>query len=409
MAVFSINLTSQWAATIYNAAVSIGLTFLLGRVLGPEAFGQYSYILTLASLFFILQAGGFKTLLFREGTLPSPAMEAYGERLFSWALGNTLAVTFAGILCVLILPFQYRLGIIAAVLYFCLLAIADFISSVLRGDGRFPREARWQVLVRTLGAAGILAAVFWVRPEPWAIFGGWALGLVVCLLFSPVPIKRPAFGSFRFKDIRKACLGFIAIDAATVIYYRCDIILLEYLTGNSAEVGYYSAAYRFLDGILLMLFPLRVVWFRKLRLVWGDPPYFKRELLKMVLGMFVTGCVLYGLGSVFNKEIVTVTFGVEYGDSARLLPWLLLALVFALPNGMLSQGVVARNMEGYYAAAAGLAALLNIVLNIVLIPQFGGMGAAWATVSTEGFLMVALFIMVRRRGRMTEPDQMDVK
>ena len=402
-------MTSQWIATVYNAGVSIGLTFLLGRVLGPETFGQYSYILTLASLFFILQTGGFKTLLFRERTLPSVYMKGHGANLFSWALGNTLVITLLGVFFVLILPFQYRGGLIAAVLYFGLLAVADFISAVLRGDGRFPREAQWQVLVRTLGAVGILAAVFWAWPEPWAVFAGWALGVGGCLFFSPMRFKKPAFGAFRLKDVRRACLGFIAIDAATVIYYRCDIILLAYLTGNSTEVGYYSAAYRFLDGILLMIFPLRLVWFRKLRLVWEDSETFKRGLLKMVLGMFLVGCVLYGAGSVFRKEIVGLTFGAKYVDTAHLLPWLLLALLFALPNGILSQGVVARNMEHYYAVAAGFAALLNIGLNVVLIPRFGGMGAAWATGFTEGFLMVVLFFglrgaLRRRERRRTAED-----
>ena len=43
---FSANLTSQWLGTLYTAAVSLGLTFLLGRVLGPEGFGTYSYVLT---------------------------------------------------------------------------------------------------------------------------------------------------------------------------------------------------------------------------------------------------------------------------------------------------------------------------------------------------------------------------
>jgi len=381
---------SQWVATVYNAGISIGLTFLLGRVLGPEAFGQYSFILTLASLFFILQTGGFKTLLFRERTLPSQAMAEQGENLFSWALGNTLVVSLGGVFCILVLPFQYRLGLIFAVLYFGLLAVADFISATLRGAGRFPREAQWQILFRTLGAVGILVAVFWVRPTPWAVFGGWALGVLASLFFSPVSIKRPLFGGLEIKGIRQACLGFIAIDAATVIYYRCDIILLEYLTGNSVEVGYYSAAYRFLDGILLMVFPLRLLWFRKLRLVWEDTAYFKREMLKMVFWMFLVACLIFGVGTVFNQEIVFLTFGREYADSVRLLPWLLLALLFALPNSILTQGVVAQNRERYYAVVAGFAALLNILLNLVLIPEFGGMGAAWATVFTEGFLMVVL-------------------
>ena len=189
----------------------------------------------------------------------------------------------------------------------------------------------------------------------------------------------------------------MAIDAATVVYYRCDIILLEYLTGNSAEVGYYSAAYRFLDGIVLMAMPLRVIWFRKLRLVWENKQFFEQQLLKMGLVMLGAACLVAGAGFFFSQEIVFYTFGPEYADSVSLLPWLLVALVFVLPNGVLTQGVVARNMERYYAFAAGGAALLNIGLNLVLIPEFGGMGAAWATVVTEGFLMVVLLVGVRGR------------
>lgn len=227
MSTFSVNLTSQWLATAYNAGVSIFLMFVLGRVLGPEAFGQYSYILTLASLFFILQDGGFKTLIFREKSLSSLGMKGCGDRLFSWALGNTLVVTFAGVFCVLVLPFQYGLGIVVAFLYFGLQAVANFISSVLRGDGMFPREARWQGMVRTFGATGILVALFFVRPEPWAVLGGWFLGLLICLFFYPITLGKPSFDGFSIPDIRQACLGFMTIDAATVVYYRCDIILLE--------------------------------------------------------------------------------------------------------------------------------------------------------------------------------------
>ncbi len=398
MSAFSINLTSQWVATVYNAGVSILLTFLLGRVMGPEAFGRYSYMLTLAALFFILQDGGFKTLLFREKTLPSPAMKRYGDRLFSWAVGNTLVMTLGGVLCVLVLPFEYGLGIVAAFLYFGLQAVANFISSVLRGDGLFVREAKWQVMVRTLGALGILLVLFCVGADPWVVFGGWFLGVLVSLFWAPVSIGRPSLGWFRIREVRAACLGFMAIDAATVVYYRCDIILLEYLTGNSAEVGYYSAAYRFLEGVVLMAMPLRVVWFRKLRLVWEEKRFFEQQLLKMGLVMLGAAFLVAGVGAFFSREIVFLTFGPEYADSVALLPWLLVSLVFVLPNGVLTQGIVARNRERYYAFAAGGAALLNIGLNFVLIPAFGGMGAAWATIATEGFLGVFLLVGVWGRG-----------
>jgi len=393
---FSINLASQWLATLYTASVSIGITFVLGRVLGPDKFGSYSYILTIATFFFIIQDGGFRTLLFREKTLPSKGLKRYGDRLFSWALGHAVVITAAGAFFVLVLPTGYRIGILAATFCFGFQAVVNFISSELRAKGLFPREALWQATVRTFGALGILLAMFFVRPVPWAIFTGWSLGLLLCLLLSPRRIARPSFGSFRIRDIRKACFGFMAIDAATTVYYRCDIILLERLVGDPALVGYYAAAYRFLDGIILLAAPLGIIWFRKLRLVSEETALFGSQIGWMSITMLSAAALIIVAVVPFSREIVVLTFGHEYVDSAPLLPWLLGALIFILPNGVLTQAAIARNREGVYAVAAGGGAVVNIGLNLVLIPRFGGLGAAWATIVTEMFLTVALVFGLRK-------------
>jgi O-antigen/teichoic acid export membrane protein len=395
MASFSINLTSQWLATLYTAAVSLGLTFVLGRVLGPDGFGSYSYILTIATLFFILQDGGFKTLLFREKTLPSEGLKSYEDRLFSWALGHSVVVTGAGAFFVWVLPAQYRLGILAAVICFGFQAVVNFVSSELRAKGLFPRDAMWQAMVRTLGAIGILLGMFFVTPVPWAIFAGWSLGLLLCLLLSPHPVPRPLFGGFRVRDIRKPCLYLMAIDAATTVYFRCDIILLERLV-EPALVGYYAAAYRFLDGIVLLAAPLSIIWFRKLRMVWKEERAFWVQIGWMSMIMLAASVFIIAAGGLFSREIVFLTFGYEYADSAHLLPWLLGALIFLLPNGILTQAAIARNRERVYAVAAGAGAVLNIGLNLFLIPEFGALGAAWATIATEAFLMIALIFGLRK-------------
>ena len=396
---FSKNLASQWLATLYTAAVSIGLTFVLGRVLGPDKFGSYSYILTIATLFFILQDGGFRTLLFREKTLPSKGLKRYGDRLFSWALGHVVVITAAGAFFVLALPTGYRIEILAATFCFGFQAVINFISSELRAEGLFPRDALWQATVRTFGAAGILVAVFFVRPVPWAIFACWSFALLLCLFLSPRRIVRPSFGSFRIRDIRKACLGFMAIEAATTVYYRCDIILLERLVGDPALVGYYAAAYRFLDGITLLVAPLGIIWFRKLRLVSEDTALLGRQIAWMSITMLLAAFLIIVAVVPFSREIVVFTFGHAYADSADLLPWLLGALIFILPNGVLTQAAIARNRESVYAVAAGGAALVNIGLNLALIPRFGGLGAAWATIATEAFLTAALIFGTRQKRR----------
>jgi O-antigen/teichoic acid export membrane protein len=399
---FSANLTSQWLGTLYTAAVSLGLTFLLGRVLGPEGFGAYSYVLTLATLFLILQDGGFKTLLFREKTLSTPAIAGLKNRLFPWALGHTVMITMAGVFFVLILPVRYDAGVLAAILCFGFQGWVNFISSELKGEGLFPREALWQVTVRTLSAIGIVVALFFVRPEPWAIFSGWAFALLVCLFLSPKRIVRPAFDGFRFKDIRRACFSLMAIDAATTLYFRSDIILLEHFSNGSTEVGYYAAAYRFLDGVVLFAAPLGFIWFRKLRLVWEEKEIFRSQIVRMCVVMFGAACLCVSGGVFFKKEIIDLTFGDGYGTSAILLPWLLAALIFILPNGVLTQAAIAQNIEHLYAVAAGAAALVNIGLNFVLIPRFGGLGAAWATIVTEAALMAVLVFGLTKKLKRSE-------
>jgi len=168
-------------------------------------------------------------------------------------------------------------------------------------------------------------------------------------------------------------------------------------------VGYYAAAYRFLDGIVLLAAPLGIIWFRKLRLVSEEKGFFQFQVVRMSLIMLAAAGLIIAAAGPFSREIVILAFGHEYSDSARLLPWLLGALIFILPNGVLTQAAIAENRESVYALAAGAGAVVNIGLNLVLIPRFGGLGAAWATVVTEAFLTVALlFGLLKKREKVDE-------
>ena len=92
-------------------------------------------------------------------------------------------------------------------------------------------------------------------------------------------------------------------------------------------------------------------------------------------------------------------FGVQYLTAGTLLFWLLLAMLFILPNYILTQGAIALNRESGYAKIVIVVAIFNIVLNIKLIPEFGAMGAAWATILAEGVLCIGLSWMLLNEWR----------
>ena len=98
----------------------------------------------------------------------------------------------------------------------------------------------------------------------------------------------------------------------------------------------------------------------------------------------------------FSQELIGIAFGPSYHDSARLLGVLAWALLFILPNAVLTQAAIALNRDRAYAVMATTAAIFNVGLNIWLIPRHGALGASWVTVATEAWLFALLaFSMLR--------------
>ena len=391
-------LTSQWAATLYAAAVSVGLTFLLGRILGPAQFGQYSYILTVASIFAILQDGGFSTLIFRETAKAALTANTDRPPLMSLALGHLGATTLLGLALVPLFPDADNLPLGAAVAYYALFTATALVSSSLKGHNNFAAEGLWRALSRTATALGVGIALLFPSPGPTAVFLGLLAGQAVACItpYGRALRVRPRLAPSR--EVYAPCLAFLCISAATTIYFRCDIILLRLLTDDPAAVGNYAAAYRLIEGVIMLATPLAHIFFRTLRVSLNDTTAFKHSFTRMLGVMIALSIAATVGGLLLGPFILTLAFGDKYADAIPLLAWLLGSLPFILPNYVLTQALVALGRERAYALLTVLAAVLNILLNLLLIPLLAAKGAALATIATEATLCAGLALCFVRGG-----------
>ncbi|MFC4161766.1 oligosaccharide flippase family protein [Chitinimonas lacunae] len=381
---------SQTLATLWVALVSMLLVFVLGRWLGPAGFGQYNYVLTVATLVAILQDGGFKTLLQRESA--SSGLGIDGERLLGFALGHLLWVTLAALLLVTVLGRPDSVAIAWAILALGLLAVANYLSACWRGQGHFGRDALWQVGLRSLTALTLLLALWLWQAGTEAAFAGWALGVALALLlvgFRARPQWRPPAAVYR------AAGAFLLIDLATAVYFRIDIVLLRHCGIPDADIGRYAAAYRLFEGGVLLLAPAATVFFRELRLRWQDPLALRPVLRRALVGVTLVALLGAMLGFWLAPWVLRLAYGPGYEAAAPLLGWLLLAFLLVAPNYVLTQAAVALNRERLYALAVCVAAVVNIGLNLWLLPQVGVVGAAWASIGTELCLLLFLAWGVR--------------
>jgi O-antigen/teichoic acid export membrane protein len=388
-------LLAQWAATAYVGFVSLGLSFLLARQLGPAAFGDYGVALAAGALLGIALDGGFKTLLLRERTLATGVLAKLVPRLHAVAIGHALTLgVIVGVLALVLVP-ERRVLVIATAACFLGVALSQFISGALRGEGRFVADAGWQAGTRTVSAVAILIALAVGVNSPSGVLLAWAAGSLAAVLFWPHgQARRPRLEWH--PEAYRAAAFLLWVDLATLVYFRADMLLLDAMGTPATEIGHYAAGYRIIEALILLATPASLLVFRALRLEWQATLRLRARLVWALAIAVIAGVLAAGVLMALSEELIGVAFGSSYRESARLLDVLAWALFFILPNAVLTQAAIALNRERAYAVMATTAAIFNVGLNTWLIPRHGALGASWATVATEAWLFALLaFGMVR--------------
>ena len=235
-----------------------------GAAFGPDRWRLWCRARSGALLGIALD-GGFKTLLLRERTLATEVLARLVSRLHAVAMGHALAVGIVmGALALVLVPERRGLAF-ATVACFLGVALSQFVSGALRGEGRFVADAGWQVGVRTLSAIAILMALVAGAEEPTWVLLAWAVGSLIAILLLPHgQTRRPRLEWH--PEAYRAAAFLLWVDLATVVYFRVDVLLLDAMGVSAAEIGQYAAAYRIIEALILVTAPASLLVFRALRL-----------------------------------------------------------------------------------------------------------------------------------------------
>jgi O-antigen/teichoic acid export membrane protein len=198
-------------------------------------------------------------------------------------------------------------------------------------------------------------------------------------------------------------LPFAVTFVLTTLYWKLDVPLLK-LFKTSDEVGWYSLAYKPFEALLFVpitmlgvVLPVMAVYQRASedRLRTAVVMFFKALLMlgwPLSIGVVVLAHPLAGLWSGF------------YPQSIPALQILALAYAFAFVNNAFIGALTVLDRQATYAKAAGASLIVNLILNLILIPLFGYIAAAWTTVVTEMVLVGAgWWLTVRHLGKLHLP------
>lgn len=384
-------LGAQWLAVVFVGGISLVLSILIARRFGPEVYGVYVQAISLGTLLGILIDGGFGKLLMRETVRASAALEIHGENLHGYAFGHAfMAMAFLVFLTWFNPLSLHWPTLLATIGTFGVAVLGNFSMYILRGQGRLMRDALWQVGSRTLTATCVALVLWYGADKPWEVLAAQFGGLVIFLLILMrrswvIPVFRVP------RQIYVVALRLIWLDFATVIYFRSDMLLFKATDVSKADVGAYGVAFRLIEAFLMFAAPVSLLLFRRFRQDSDDADdLISRRVVSLAVLAGGMGLLIFLLALPTADAFFSHVFGENFLLAGNLFKVLCLMLVFALPNGVLGQGVFALGLDHYYVKTATVAAVFNVAGNVMLMPIYGVWAAAWMTVGTEIVLCAGL-------------------
>jgi O-antigen/teichoic acid export membrane protein len=392
------------AGILLGAATSV----LLLRHLGVEDFGRYGIVVALVGIVSAITDAGLTAVGSRElAILPAadrPALlrNLVALRILLTGAGVVVATAFAAVAGY---PGVVVAGTAIAGLGVLLLNTQSTLMMPLAIELRLGAITVLETLRHVLTLVGV--AVLVVAGASLLPFFGVQVAVgVAVLLLTPlaVALVRPQLNRARAVELLRESLPLAAALAMNVVYLRLLVILVSMQTGET-ETGLFATSFRIFE-ILLGIPTLVLAVALPLLAVAGaeDRPRLRYALQRMTETAVVASLLLVLVTVVLAEPAIVLLGGEEYRDAAPILQ----VQAFALLGVFLSQAwtlaLVSLRRQRDVAVANGIALAAVVVLGLVLVAAFEGIGGAAAAVATEALLAFLLLGFLVRAGRDVRPS-----
>lgn len=224
------------------------------------------------------------------------------------------------------------------------------------------------------GVEGLL----WARVASTALLGGPLLWWT---------IRNVGF-AFHLPDLRKALSFGVPLVPHLLAHWvlsLSDRYLVERQLGTAA-VGLYGAAYVFIQGVDMVSASVNRAWTPMFTRVYELPS--ERDALARTISWFVFAVSSTACGAAwFGPIVVRAVYAASYAEAARIVPWLAAAGLMQGLYYLFVAGLFFRKQTHLIPVTTVVAGLSNTGLNLLLLPSYGLLGAAWATVASYGVLL----------------------
>lgn len=368
------------------ALVAIGF---ITRYLGKEGFGNYATVLAFLSFFTAISDLGLYYISTREISREGADEKKIMGNIFSLRIITSIPALI--IAPVIIFFFSYgedvNKGIFIIALAFLFSSSYQVLNGIFQKNLAMDKVAIGELVGKIIQVLVVIIAVKLKLGFSW-IISSLLFNMIVS--FTIIYFWSKKYLSFKmqfdfnyWKSFLKESMPMGIAAIITFMYFKMDTILLSVMK-TSADVGIYNAAYKVLENITF--FPAMIAGLVlpiMSRSIFANRDEFIK-ISNKTFKVFIILTVPLVIATLFLSEgIIKIIGGAGFAESAEVLRILIFALALIFFGHFFNAVLIVGNLQKKLMYVLGFAAALNLTLNLIFIPRFSYLAAAYTSVLTE--------------------------
>lgn len=400
------------AAEIASRVLQFIVMLYAARLLSLEHFGKFSFALSLSLIAIVLADLGINTLLVREIARNKSLASKYFINAFltKIVLSIITYLIILGALEILNYPTDTRQIVYIIWLFTIISTFTELFYSIFRAFEMMFYDAFLKILRMVLLTTASLYVLF----KGYGVFAFsytfvFVESIVVLIaLFIALSkfIKLKIVIDFKFiRNMLKKAVPFGFAFVFGSIYFFIGSVMLSKIKGDS-EVAVYGVAYNIALAILFIptvytnaVYPVLSRYYKAKEKGLSSESKEKLKILyeRSFKYLYIIGLPISGGLYFLSDKIIFFLYGKAYSGSIIALQIISWYLVIKFINFLLGIVLSSIDQQDKRMFGQGATAGFNVLLNLLLIPKIGYVGAAWSTFATEVFLFIVYYLYVSKK------------
>lgn len=415
---FTKNTLITFFTRILQLILGIGTSVIIARVLGPEGKGIYSLAILLPALLIIFTNLGIgPASVYYIGKKKYAPKEVFGNNIIS-SIFISIFTVLVGLIIIFFFSNSLFPGVAKEYLFLALSLIPfqiflNFVINILLSLQKIKKYNLIQ-LIHTfvflfLIIIFLLGLHFGIKAT--IIAGALSLFIACIILFIQTRKETGGLSLSLNKDLSKDLLSYgvksYLGNIATFLYLRIDMWMINIFL-NPLAVGLYSIAVVLSEKIQLISQSAGTLLFPKVSSETDGKRL--KEFTPLVCRNVLFVTILIAIFFFFlSRWLIVLFYSERFLESVLPFQILLIGAMAVSSSGIIAKDLAGRGKPIINTYIAIISLVLNILLNIILIPTLGIIGAAWASAISYAFMLILKIIIYSRISRNKIRDILFIK